>query len=143
MASSPCHDKQPVGHLVTHEVQFRGPGTQSCELPEDQRGQVDHVFTNASIYPQTFTTVGSTTPGALAVAGPASPPPVRVPGVKKGPIRAKPSTGTASQDLEHVSGTGIGLPHTATAAFDTTVTAPWGSCPPPATPPAVNITLTR
>jgi hypothetical protein len=37
---------------------------------------------------------------------------------KQGPFRSTPSSGTTSQRLEHIAGTGVGLPHTATAACD-------------------------
>jgi hypothetical protein len=140
---APCSDTQVVGHLLVHEVRFTGPvGGQQCELPEGQHGQVEHVFENRSIYPHTFNTTATVTPGALAVVGPPSPPPVTVPSARRGPLRATPGKGTASQKVEHVAGLGIGLPHTATAAFTTTVTAPWGACPLSPTQPAVSITLT-
>lgn len=137
-----CHDRQTVGHLLWHEARFTGPAAGSpCELPEGLRGQVEHIFENRSIYPQVFSTTAWTMPSALTI-GPSSPPPVRVPAARTGPLRRTPSTASASQKVEHVPGTGLGLPHTGTAAFTTTVTAPWGAGAPSAAEPAVSITLT-
>jgi hypothetical protein len=139
---SPCKDKQLVGRLVWHEVSFQGPGAQPCDLPENLQGRLDHVFVNGSIYPQTFTTTASTLPTALQIVGAASPPAVRVNPPRKGAFRTAPSTGSARQTLEHVARTGIGLPHTASADFVTTVTGPSGPHSPPAVQPAINVTLT-
>jgi hypothetical protein len=141
--SAQCHDRQAVGHLVWHEARFTGPvaGSQ-CELPEGQHGQLEHIFENRSIYPQVFSTTAATTPSALTIAGPSSPPPVQVPAARTGPLRKTPSKGTASQKLEHLPGTSLGLPHTGTAAFRTSVTAPWGAGKPSGAQPAVSITLT-
>jgi hypothetical protein len=141
----PCKVKRLVGHLVWHEVSFIGPGT-TCpgNLPENGRGDVDHLFVNGSIYPQTFVTTVSTQPGALAVVGLASPPAVLVPQCTTGPIRTKPSTGTASQVLEHLPDRHVGLPHTATASFTTSVTPGWATSPAPSNPgPSISVVLTR
>lgn len=143
-SSSPCQEKQLIGHLVWHEVSFRCPSIgQLCELPENQQGVVEHIFVNGSIYPQTFSTTVSTQPTALRIIGPESPPAVKVPKCVRGPLRTKNSTGKASQTLEHLHGTGVGLPHTATADFSTTATPPWGSSSSPETKLTISITLTR
>jgi hypothetical protein len=137
-----CQDQQVIGTLLTHEVQFNGPGAMPCELPEQLQGRISHVFTNYSIYPYSCVITAATQPPALSVVGPLKTPPVQVPKVQKRPLRAIPGTGTASQQLEHVGGTGLGLPHTGSASFATVVTAPWGFLPPAAIDPAVSITLT-
>jgi hypothetical protein len=67
-----------VGHFLWPEVQFHGPdGNRPCELPEGQQGQVEQVFINGSIYPQTFTTTAMTRPAALTFVGAASRPQCR------------------------------------------------------------------
>jgi hypothetical protein len=97
---------------------------------------------NGSIYQQTFATTVSTRPDALQVAGPSSPPPVIVSKASKGPFRSQPTIGIATQVLEHGAATGVGLPHTATAEFATSVTPPWNTPSAPAVPPTVSVTLT-
>jgi hypothetical protein len=130
-------------HLVWHEVNFRGPdAAQPCELPENKQGVVEHTFINGSIYKQTFATTISTSPAALHVPGPPSPPPVVVGPAKKGPLRSHPTTAPATQALEHVAGTGIGLPLAATADFATIITPPWVTPISPTAPPTVSIMLT-
>jgi hypothetical protein len=136
-----CVDQKTVGNLLTHEVRFNGPGAVPCELPEQLQGQIVHEFSNLSIYPYTCVITAATQPPALTVVGPPATPPVHVPIAKKKLLRVTPGTGTASQRLEHVAGTGLGLPFTGSASFTTTVTAPWGTCPPPATAPSVSIDL--
>ena len=142
MTERPCENKQTAGHLVWHKVKFSGPVPgQPCELPEGQSGLVEHEFINGSIYRQTFATSVSTVPAAL-VAGDSSPPAVVVAKASRGPLRSQHTTGIATQKLEHVGGTGLVLPHTATAEFATSVTPPWRTPSIPATPPSVSITLT-
>lgn len=142
MAPTPCHDRQSAGHLLWHEVKFRGPtAARPCELPETNQGTVEHTFINGSIYQQTFATTISTTPAALHVLGSPSPPAVVVPRASKGPLLSRPTPAPATQTLEHIAGTGVGLPHLASASFATTVTPPWGTPSYPAVPPTVGITL--
>lgn len=141
--NSPCEDTQGVGHLVWHHVTFRSPlADEPCHLPEGQRGVVEHEFINLSIYQQTFATTVSTVPAALQAAGSSSPPPVVVAKASKGPFRSQPAVGIATQMLEHVAGTSVILPHTATARFATTATPPWNVPSSAAAPPTVSITLT-
>jgi len=141
--NSPCEDTQGVGHLVWHHVTFRGPGAdESCHLPEGHHGVIEHEFINLSIYQQTFATTAFTQPAALQVAGASSPPPVVVAKASKGPFRSQPAIGIATQVLEHIAGTGVVLPHTATAQFATTATPPWNTPSSAAVPPTVSVTLT-
>jgi len=138
----PCQDKQLVGILAWHNVSFRGPdAARACDLPENQQGHVDHVFESRSVYPQTFTTIASTSPRALRVVGPDGPPQVKVPGARRGLLRTPPSSSTASQVLEHHAGTGVGLPLTATADFTTTVTSRAVTLPLRPSQPSVSVTL--
>jgi hypothetical protein len=137
-----CRDKRVIGTLLTHEVQFNGPGAMPCELPEQLQGDVSHVFTNRSIYPYWCVITAATQPTALGVVGPSSTPRVHVSKLQKKPLRAIPGTGTATQYLQHVGGTGLGLPHTGSASFTTVVTGPWGACPSAAVDPSFGITLT-
>jgi hypothetical protein len=137
-----CRTKELVGSFTWHEVSFQGPDTaRACELSENQQGRVAHTFENLSIYPVTFTTTASTSPDALKVVGSASPPPVTVPAPKKGALRRRPETRSASQMLEHQAGTGVGLPHTATVDFATTITSPKVALPPPPNAPAISVML--
>jgi hypothetical protein len=138
-----CQTKKlTVAHLVSHRVSFRGPDAgHACDLPENHRGDVSHVFENESIYPLKCETTVSTTVAALKVVGPAGIDPVPVQGSSQGPFRARPSTGIASQVLEHNAGTGIVLPHTAAAEFTTTVTGPWGTLRPRPCQPIISVTL--
>jgi hypothetical protein len=139
---SPCATRQLVGHLVWHEVSFCGPDAAcACELPENQQGHLDHVFESLSVYPHTFTTTASTSPAALRVVGPASPEPVTVLAPKKAALRKRSSKGSASQTLEHQTGTGVGLPHTGTVDFTTSVTKGTVALPSPANAPAINVIL--
>ena len=135
---SPCQDKQSAGHFVWHEAKFHGPGS-SCDLPENQQGRVEHIFINASIYPQTFSTTASTSPAALGISSCVTTPAVTVPQPRPGAFRLPQNTGTATQMLEHRPATGVGLPHTATADFQTSVSSPGG---PRTCAPSVNVTLT-
>jgi hypothetical protein len=137
-----CQDQRVIGTLLTHEVQFNGPGAMPCELPERLQGHISHVFTNRSIYPYSCVITAATQPQALTVVGPASTAKVHVSKAQKKPLRVIPGAGTASQQLEHLGGTGLGLPHTGSASFTTVVTGPWGACPPAAVDPSVGITLT-
>ena len=143
MARNPCQDKQGAGHLVWHKVTFRGPvDGQPCELPENQQGIIEHEFINGSIYQQSFATAVSTQPSALQVDGSLGPPPVVVRKAASGWKGTQPTVGVATQKFDHVAGTGLGLPHTGTAEFTTTVTPPWGIPSSPATPPTISVTLT-
>jgi hypothetical protein len=143
VSNKPCEDIQAAGHLVWHHVTFRGPEAgMSCHLPEGQQGVVEHEFINGSIYQQTFATMVSTMPDALQWAGSPVPPPVVVAKASKGPFRSQPTIGIATQVLEHVPGSGVVLPHTATAEFETYVTPPWNTPSSPAAPPTVSVTLT-
>lgn len=138
--NSSCQAKKLVGRLVWHEVSFCGPDTvHNCELPVNQRGHVDHVFSSLSIYDQIFTTTASTSPTALQIVG--SPGPISVTVLKPSPgaLRKTPSTGNASQELEHQPGTGVGLPRTATASFTTSTDR--GGAPPSTSRPAINVWL--
>lgn len=141
-AQQACRDRRDVFHLLTHEVRFNGPGASPCDLPEQTDSPVSHVFTNLSIYPYSCVITATTQPAALDVVGPSSTQPVQVSKAQKKPLRVIPGTGTATQHLEHVGGTGLGLPHTGSASFTAVVTGPWGACPAAAVDPSIAITLT-
>jgi hypothetical protein len=120
---SPGQFEEVPGGLARHDVSFQGPDARRIrDLRENQRGHVNHVFVSQSIFPQTFETTASTQLTALKVVGPAIPQPVTIPGVPKGAFRPGSREDKASQELEHHPGTGISLPHMATAEFATTVT---------------------
>lgn len=120
---SPGQFEEVPGGLAKHDVNFQGPDARRVgDLRENQRGHVNHIFVNQSIFPQIFETTASTQLTALKVVGPAIPQPVLIPGAPKGAFRPGCREDEASQDLEHHPGTGISLPHTATAEFATIVT---------------------
>lgn len=136
-----CQDFCIVGHLVEHQVTFvRADEGKRCDLSRSERGDLEHLFTNRSIYLRTFSTAASTMPSALAVVGAPSPSPVKVLPGKRGPLYRPGCTGKATQKIEHQPTASLTLPHTATAEFTTTVTGP-GSTAGAQAGPRINIDL--
>ena len=134
---------ESVGHFVSHEVSFRGPDAKrTCNLPENQRGRVYHLFVNDSIYILTLETTVSTQPNALGVVDSTQRVKVPVSRATKGAFERKPCKVEAWQELEHKAQTGIPLPCPASAEFATFVTGgPWGTHSPLKGQATVDVTL--